>query len=254
MRIFIADNADAAYALAADTLNGAVRQYPTGVFCLPTGGTAAHVYEQWVPALRREGLSLLGLAVFNLDEYHPIAPDHPESYRNYMQQRLFRFFPPGRQEIPNGQAPDPDAEAERYEQAIAAAGGIDYLFLTLGHNGHIAFNEPGESFGTRTRKIRLTESTIAANARFFDRPQDVPTHALTMGIRTIMAARHLLFVATGVGKAPAVRAMLEGPLTTALPASVLRLHPDVTVILDADAAAALSEEARLALGRPSKGE
>lgn len=249
MHLRIAPDAVTANVWAAEALTAEVRANPRVILGLPTGGTGVDVYTQWVPMLRSTGLTLSGVTVFNLDEYYPMEPTHPQSYTRYMEEHLFQFFPPGRRSIPDGLAGDPDAEAARYEHEIAAARGLDCVFISVGHNGHIAFNEPTDTFQTWTRRVDLTDETRQANARFFARLADVPRSAITVGIRTILSALRILLVVTGSGKAPAVRAMLEGPLTPQMPASVLRLHPQVQVVLDEAAAAELAPGVRDILSR-----
>lgn len=226
---------------AAALLAEFISQSPAAVLGLATGGTMDGIYDVLVPRLRASGRDLSRLTTFNLDEYWSLPPSHPASYRSYMEARLFRplRLDPARTHLPHGDAPDPAAEALRYERAIRQAGGIDFQLLGLGRNGHIGFNEPTSSLASRTRIKTLTRSTRDANRSYFASLEAVPRHAITMGIGTILEARRCLLVATGRAKAHAVRAMIEGPLAAACPASALQLHRHATIMLDSEAAAEL---------------
>ncbi|MFZ5815147.1 MAG: glucosamine-6-phosphate deaminase [Bacillota bacterium] len=219
---------------AAELVAELVRAKPGAVLGLPTGATPKGFYR----ALAASGLSLAGVTTFNLDEYVGLPREHPESYYTYMKQHLFDHVDlrPENCHLPDGMAADAAAECRRYEEAIRAAGGIDLLLLGLGLNGHIGFNEPGTPWDSRTRKVALAEETRQANARFFDNPDEVPTHALTMGIGTILEARRILLLASGAAKAAIVREMLEGVPRVEVPATALQTHPAVTVLLDKEAA------------------
>lgn len=244
MKVLILPDAAAAVATAADHVEAALARLPAAVLGLATGGTMEPLHAA-LAARHREGrLSFARARSFNLDEYVGLGADDPRSYHATMRDQLFSLvdFAPGATRLPDGAAPDPHAEALAYEAAIAAAGGIDFQLLGLGRNGHIGFNEPTSSLGSRTRVKTLAASTREANARFFGQGKAPPTHAITMGLGTILAAREVLLLATGEAKAEAVRAMVEGPLAAVVPASVLQLHPRATVVLDAAAAS------RLALG------
>ncbi len=241
MKLLILESAGAATDRAAELLAGAVRRNPAGVLGLATGGTMLPVYDR----LRRhhaEGLSFAGITTFNLDEYVGLAPDHPRSYHRYMREALFAHIDvdPARTHLPRGDAADPQAEADRYEALIAACGGIDLQLLGLGKNGHIGFNEPTSSLGSRTRVKTLTRDTREANRRFFAGDEETPRYAITMGIGSILEARECLLLATGPDKAAAVAAMVEGPLSAVCPGSALQLHRRATVVLDRAAAAGLA--------------
>ena len=199
------------------------------------------VYALLIEQAKGMGLSFAGLKSFNLDEYIGLSADHPQSYRTYMNKLLFDHVDIKLENthVPLGDAADPAEEALRYEAKIEEQGGIDLQLLGIGINGHIGFNEPSSSLGSRTRIKKLASSTMEANRRFFKPDETVPTHALTMGIATIMQARKVVLLATGKGKADAVAAALEGPVSTSCPASVLQFHPEVTVIVDEDAASKL---------------
>lgn len=239
MKVLIFPNAELAVARAAEMILSQVRARPDAVLGLATGGTMEPVYRAILAGA--PDLSFAGVTTFNLDEYVGLAPDHPQSYHRYMQHHLFGHLDidPAKVHLPVGNADSPKAEAARYDAAIAAAGGIDLQLLGLGVNGHIGFNEPGSSLGSRTRIKTLTQKTRADNARFFGPGEAVPRYAITMGIETIMEAREVVLIATGPHKAEAVRNMVEGPVSTFCPASMIQFHRHATVILDEDAATRL---------------
>jgi glucosamine-6-phosphate deaminase len=216
-----------------------VRRLPRAVLGLPTGRTPLALYQELVRSTQDEQVDWAGVRTFNLDEFVGLGEDDHGSYRQFMQERLFRHINirPAHVGFLNGQAADPDAECVRYEEAIAAAGGIDLMVLGIGVNGHIGFNEPAEALVARTHRVTLVEKTRAANALWFEGDlARVPREALTMGMATILAARAIVLMATGETKVDAVNAMLYGGVTTAVPASFLQLHPQVTVMLDASLA------------------
>jgi glucosamine-6-phosphate deaminase len=208
---------------------------------LATGATMIPVYGALVAAYNADEVSFRDAVTFNLDEYVGLGPDQPGSFHRFMRRHLFDHvdITPALTHIPNGLAEDTAAEAARYEAEIEAAGGIELQLLGIGANGHIGFNEPGSDFSSRTREIELDEATRSANAANFP-GRAVPERAITMGIATILEARHIVLLATGEEKADAIAAALEGPLTTECPASALRLHRDVRVICDEAAAGKLS--------------
>lgn len=207
-----------------------------------TGATMSPIYAHLVTASRAGAISFRAVSSFNLDEYVGVAPQSPGSFHAYMQEHLFGHvdMEAGRARIPDGMAGDIAAEAARYEAMIAASGGIDLLLLGIGANGHIGFNEPGSDFASRTREIRLDETTRIANASSFRHLASVPERAITMGIATILEARSILLIATGSEKAAALAAAIEGPIGPACPASTLRLHDNVHILCDEAAAAALA--------------
>ncbi|KFB09308.1 glucosamine-6-phosphate deaminase [Nitratireductor basaltis] len=239
--ILIHPDTQSAIRATAERLLQAVQGDHDAVLGLATGGTMEPVYHQLVRRADEARLSFAGVTTFNLDEYVGLAADHPQSYRSTMNRLLFDHvdIPRNQTYLPRGDAQDPSAEAIAYEAAIEAAGGIDLQLLGIGRNGHLGFNEPSSSLASRTRIKKLARSTLEANARFFGAGERMPTHAITMGIGTIMKARKLLMLAMGASKADAVAAALEGPVTAACPASILQFHPDVTVVLDQEAASCL---------------
>ncbi len=239
--IQLARNPEEAAPRAASLLAGEIAADPRIVVGLATGGSMRAVYDDLIEQGRTGVLDLGALRAFNLDEYLGLAGSDPNAYA--FEMRSVFFGPAGidlaRTDIPRGDAPDPVAEAERYEASIRAAGGIDRQLLGLGTNGHIGFNEPGSSFASRTRVVDLAPDTRTANARYFPPGREVPTQAITMGIATILEARRIVLLATGPAKAAAVAAMIAGPRHPDCPASALQAHPHVDVILDVASAAAL---------------
>ena len=242
MDLIIVHNVERMAQLGANIIQQQLSAKPDSVLGLATGATPLALYRELVVRHQATRLTLDQLTTFNLDEYLGLGPDHPASYAHYMRRHLFGplQLDPQRTHLPDGLAPDPQAEARRYEAQLQAAGGVDLQLLGIGLNGHIGFNEPGSPLDSRTRVVRLSATTLAANRRHFPADAEMPTHAITLGIGNILEARDLLLLATGRAKARAVAEALEGPVTATLPASVLQRHPNVSVILDAAAAAALS--------------
>jgi len=247
MEVVPLGSADEIAAVAADLIESVVRRKPAAVLGLATGSTPLPAYQELT---RRHhagtGPSYAAVTCFNLDEYVglPPVPDgavHEQSYRATIARELTDGLGISPGQV-NGPDPSLDGLAtagERYEALIAAAGGIDVQFLGIGTDGHLAFNEPGSSLASRTRIKTLTTQTRKDNARFFGTPDEVPTHVLTQGLGTILQARHLLLIVTGEGKANAVAAAVEGPVSASCPGSVLQLHPHVSVLLDPPAASRL---------------
>jgi glucosamine-6-phosphate deaminase len=224
---------------AAEMLAKQLRQNPASVWLLPTGRTPLAMYRDLVVKINGEKLDVSRLRTFNLDEFYGLPAVHPGSYHSYMQNALFGHISvnPENIKILDGETADPVAECAAYEAAIIAAGGVDLAVLGIGANGHIGFNEPGSDFESRTRLVEIQSETRQANAIFFDNKlEDVPAAALTSGIATIMDARQILLLATGASKADAVYAMLHGEITPDVPASVLRRHRKLTIMVDRAAA------------------
>ncbi len=239
MEIIIKPDADAMSLEAARIVAHAVRARENPVLGLATGSTPLGMYRELVRMHREEGLDFSSTVTFNLDEYVGLPVEHSQSYHHYMHEHFFSRVAVKCSHLPDGLAPDVDAHCRAYEDAIRAAGGIDVQVLGIGHDGHIGFNEPTSSLGSRTRIKTLTRDTIEANARFFDDPARVPHHVITMGVGTIMESRHLLVLASGRSKARIVAQAVEGPVTSMVPASALQFHAKCSLILDEDAASAL---------------
>ena len=184
---------------------------------------------------------MAGITTFNLDEYCGLSSDHEQSYHYFMNDNLFNHVNIKKENInlPHGNPENPEVFAAEYEKKINDAGGIDLQILGIGRNGHIGFNEPGTSFGTRTHMIKLHEDTREANSRFFDSIDEVPVAAITMGIKTIMRAKSILLIATGESKQEAMKQLAYGEITPEFPASVLQLHPDVRILIDEEASGLL---------------
>ena len=217
---------------AANILSAQVILKPNSVLGLATGSTPVGLYAQLAEWCAKGDVDFSQTRTVNLDEYAGLDAAHPQSYRFFMNQNLFSKINinPANTNVPNGIAPDLDAECKQYDDLIAALGGIDVQLLGIGHNGHIGFNEPGNVFERATHVVDLTPSTIAANARFFDSPDEVPKQALTMGMGAIMLARKILLVVSGKDKSAILDKALNGPVTPEVPASLLQLHADLTVV------------------------
>ena len=225
---------------AADIFADAVTSGAT-TLGLATGSSPLSVYRELIRRHRQEGLTFADVQAFLLDEYVGLPPDHPQSYAHVIRAEFTDHVDIDSKRVhsPNGVADDIFVAAEEYDALIADAGPIDVQLLGIGSNGHIGFNEPGSSLGSRTRVKTLTEQTRRDNARFFASINQVPRHVITQGLGTICEARHLVLIATGGHKAEAVAAAVEGPLTASCPASVLQLHPHVTAVIDEAAAGQL---------------
>ena len=236
----IVDTKERVAQLAAEQYVALLKEKPNAVLGLATGSTPLGLYAE-LARLHKEGkLSFKDATSFNLDEYVGLAPTHDQSYKYFMMHNLFQYMdiPEERIHVPSGL----DVSAETlagYDAAIAEAGGIDLQLLGIGNNGHIGFNEPGTPFETLTHVVELTQNTREVNARFFSSIEEVPTHAATMGIRTVMNARGIILIALGAAKAEIIEKTVNGPVTPEVPASVLQLHPNVTIYCDTEAAARL---------------
>ncbi|WP_297077518.1 glucosamine-6-phosphate deaminase [uncultured Enterococcus sp.] len=202
---------------------------------LATGSTPETLYQEMVAS----DLDFSALTSVNLDEYVGLSATDPQSYHMYMHEHLFAKKPFKESYIPNGKAEDLNQECQRYEE-ILTNHPVDLQILGIGRNGHIGFNEPNTPFDTPTHVVELTESTIKANQRYFDKIEDVPTRAISMGIQSIMQSKAIVLLAFGKSKAQAIKGMIEGPITEDLPASVLQKHPNVTIIADEDATCELN--------------
>ena len=234
MKIII-DSAENIAAKAAQQYVALLKRKPNAILGGATGSTPLGLYAELVRLNKAGEISFKDASSFNLDEYVGLDGTHDQSYRYFMDHNLFDHIDidKTRTHVPSGiDVSDPAA----YDKEIAAAGGVDLQLLGIGNNGHIGFNEPGTPFGSLTHVVELTESTREANKRFFASIDEVPTHAVTMGVKTVMQARSIILMAIGPAKAPIMKEMLQGPVTENVPASVLQLHPDVTVYMDFEAA------------------
>ena len=219
---------------AANIISAQVIMKPDCVLGLATGGTPVGTYAQLVDWYNKGDLDFSEVTTVNLDEYRGLPKEHPQSYWYFMNENLFSKvnIDPAKTNLPDGTNLDTAAECARYNGIIHKLGGIDLQLLGLGPNGHIGFNEPGAAFEKETHCVDLTESTIQANKRFFEKVEDVPTQAYTMGIKNIMQARKVLLIVSGEGKAEILDKVLYGPVTPQVPASILQLHNDLTVVAD----------------------
>ena len=229
---------------AAQLIAGAVRKKPALTLGLATGSTMVGVYKHLVALHQQDSLDFSRVVTFNLDEYLGLPAAHPQSFHHFMHENLFAHVNvnPRNIHIPDGTiSGNYDQYCTSYEEAICKAGGIDLQLLGIGRNGHIGFNEPTSSIGSRTRLKVLSKETLDDNAKFFTPGEESPRCAITMGIGTILEARRVLLLATGASKSAAVAKSIEGPITSAVSASALQLHPDVTFIIDDAAASQLTQ-------------
>lgn len=243
MEVIIQPSAEETSVYAARVIARLLREKPHAVLGLATGSTPLRLYKELIRLHREEELDFSQVTTFNLDEYVGLSPDHPGSYHHFMQENFFQHVnvPPHHVHVPDGLAEDIPNSCRHYEDQIVMAGGLDIQVLGIGTDGHIGFNEPSSSLTSRTRIKTLTERTRLDNAPFFDQPEDVPHHVVTMGIGTIMEARQILLLAFGEKKAEAVAATVEGPIAARVPASILQMHQQATILLDEPAAVKLEQ-------------
>lgn len=233
VRIILCDSYNEISERAAELIRAQIILKPDCVLGLATGSSPVGMYDR----LAEMNLDFSGVTTFNLDEYYPISRENDQSYYYFMQKHLYSRvnLRPENIHIPSGEADDVDAECREYEEKIQAAGGIDLQVLGIGMNGHIGFNEPDDSLNTKTHLTDLTESTITANSRFFESEDDVPKQAITMGISTILSAKKIILLASGKEKRQAISALLRDEINTEIPATMLKVHPDVVLICDREA-------------------
>ena len=244
MQLFIHSNYENACRWTADYIAQRINAFAPKpdkpfVLGLPTGSSPLGIYRQLISACKAGSVSFSSVISFNMDEYAGLSPDHPQSYRRFMDDNFFSGVDIKRENthVLDGLAKDPEAECRAYEEAIKAAGGIELFLGGIGNNGHIAFNEPGSSLNSRTRVMTLTTDTRIANARFFDGdPQKVPAKALTVGIGTVMDAREVVIIVSGRQKARALQAAVEGGISHWCPLSCLQMHPKAVIVCDEEAA------------------
>ena len=241
MKIIVAKDYAEMSRKAAAILAAQLIQKPDCVLGLATGGTPVGTYEKLVEWYNQGDLDFSRVTTVNLDEYRGLPRSNDQSYWYFMHQHLFNHvnIRPDAVNVPNGENPDAEAACAEYEEIIKSVGGIDLQLLGIGHDGHIGFNEPADHFAVTTQCVDLTDETIEANKRFFASKDDVPRQAYTMGIGTIMKARKVLLIANGKGKAEIVKKSFFGPVCPQVPASVLQLHPDFTLVIDEEAASLL---------------
>ncbi len=226
---------------AANIISAQVILFPRSVLGLATGSTPLGIYRQLIDWYAKGDIDFSEVRSVNLDEYCGLSPDHPNSYHYYMQENLFRQINiwPCNAHIPNGLATDIAAECARYDRLVAELGGIDLQLLGIGNNGHIGFNEPDEDFDKMTHQVWLKPSTLEANSRLFGSIDEMPRSAITLGIKAIMQAKKILLAVSGASKAEILERALFGSITPRVPASILQLHPDLTVVADKDALGAV---------------
>ena len=234
MRIYKAKDYEEMSRKAAGIVSAQIIMKPECVLGLATGSTPVGLYKQLIEWYRNGDLDFSGVRTVNLDEYKGMSRENDQSYYYFMHQNLFDHvnIPAGNTHLPDGMEPDSEKECRRYEELIQSMGSVDLQLLGIGHNGHIGFNEPADAFDKLVHCVNLTQSTIEANKRFFASAEEVPRQAYTMGIQTIMRSKKILIIANGEGKADIVRDAFFGPITPMVPASVLQLHNDVTLVAD----------------------
>ncbi|TCU74031.1 glucosamine-6-phosphate deaminase [Tissierella praeacuta] len=238
MKILVEKDYEAMSKVAGKIFIESIERKPDIVLGLATGSTPIGMYKEMIRAHREEGLDFSKVKTFNLDEYVGLSPEHPSSYNYFMNNELFRYININKKNIhlPDGKAKNIEEYCKRYDDMISKAGGIDIQLLGIGENGHIAFNEPDEALSIGTSVIKLTQNTIEVNSRFFNSIEEVPKTAITVGIGTILKAKKIVLLASGIKKAPVIKKLLkDNKVTTQLPVSFLLLHPDVTIIIDEEA-------------------
>lgn len=238
MKVIITKNYDEMSQKASELVRDLVNEKPDAILGLATGGTPEGLYANLVEYYENGDLSFKDVKTYNLDEYVGLSGDHDQSYRYYMNEKLFDKVDINKENthVPNGKADDLEKEAKDYEALIDELSNADLQILGIGTNGHIGFNEPDENLQAYTHVADLTQSTIDANARYFDNADDVPKTAISMGIASILKAKKIVLMASGKNKADAISTFKTDLITTQNPASLIKLHPDVTLIIDEDAA------------------
>ena len=241
MRLIVTKTYDEMSKVAANEMANSIKENPEIVLGLATGGTPVEMYKNLIKMYNDGELDFSKVTSINLDEYVGLSGEHDQSYRYFMNKNLFNHINIDKSKtfVPNGLAEDIEEECKSYDARIENMGGIDLQLLGLGANGHIGFNEPGEELSVGTHLTDLKESTIKANARFFESINDVPKKAVTMGLGGIMKAKKIMVIASGEGKAEVVKAMMSGKITTEIPATMLQMHNNVVLIIDEAAASLL---------------
>lgn len=241
MRVIVCQNYEELSNQAAKIVSSQLVVKPNSILGLATGSTPIGLYQNLIDMNKKGEIDFSEVKTFNLDEYYPIKKSNDQSYDYFMNEQLFSHvnIDKNNTNIPNGEAADPVEECERYEKMLDAIGGVDLQILGIGQNGHIAFNEPDENLIAVTHLTGLTQSTIEANSRFFASADEVPKQALTMGMGSILKAKKIVILANGANKSKAVAELLNDNITTSNPATMLKVHPDVTLICDKEAFSAV---------------
>ncbi|MFR8032792.1 MAG: glucosamine-6-phosphate deaminase [Lachnospiraceae bacterium] len=244
MKIYKTKDYDAMSRKAASVIAAQMTLKTDSVLGLATGSTPVGTYKQLIQWYQEGILDFSDITSVNLDEYRGLSPESDQSYRYFMNHNLFDHVNIKKEctYVPDGLEADSETACRKYDEIIEHVGGIDLQILGLGHNGHIGFNEPGDIFEKTTHCVDLTESTIEANKRFFEKEEDVPRQAYTMGIQTIMKAKMILLLVSGEGKAQILRDVICGPVTPRVPASILQMHPNVIIIADEAALSKMDQE------------
>ncbi|WMJ81779.1 glucosamine-6-phosphate deaminase [Clostridium sp. MB40-C1] len=242
MRIIVVDGYEEMSKKAANMVVSQVILKPDSVLGLATGDTPIGMYEEIISLYKNEEVDFSKVKTFNLDEYYGLSKENPQSYHYYMINHLFNHVNiyENNINIPNGMAQNIESECKNYDKKIVEVGGIDLQVLGIGVNGHIGFNEPDISFESETHLVNLDEKTIESNSRFFNSKEEVPTKAISMGIKTIMHSKKIILLACGSSKANAIFETINGKINPNMPASILQLHRDVVVIVDKEAASKLN--------------
>lgn len=241
MRVIIEDDYQTMSRKAALLVASQINLKPNSVLGLATGSTPEGMYQELVEMYCRGEINFSEVLTFNLDEYYQLPLENKESYHYYMQEKFFKHvnLHPENTNIPRGMVENVKTECWYYEEKIRRVGGIDLQVLGIGSNGHIGFNEPGERLNVTTKLVKLTEETIESNSRFFDSPEEVPRKAISVGMATILKARRIILLASGKNKAEAIKKTVNGYVDTMIPSSLLQTHPEVTLIIDEEAASLL---------------
>lgn len=244
MNIILTKNYEELCEIAAERVVDIIKSKPNAVLGLPTGSTPLGLYNELIKKYRENEVSFEEISTFNLDEYEGLDKNNPNSYYRFMFDNFFKNIDINGKNINilNGISDNSDFECDEFESKIKRVGGIDLIILGLGVNGHIGFNEPSNFFSGNTFRVKLHKETIVANSRFFNSTDEVPKYALTMGVKTIMQCKKVMVLVSGTSKAEAIKKAIEGEITPQLPASILQLHKDVTIILDSDASHLLNNK------------
>ncbi len=241
MRLIVEENYQSMSKKAALLVASQVTLKPDSILGLATGDTPTGMYQELIKMYQRKELDFSEVITFNLDEYYQLPPENTQSYHYYMEENFFKHINlhPQNTHIPDGMAGDIEKECIVYEERIRRSGGIDLQVLGIGSNGHVGFNEPGEQLNVTTHLVDLTEETISSNSRFFNSPDEVPKKAISVGIATILKAHRIILLASGTNKAEAIKQTVSGHVDTRVPSSLLQTHPEVTLIIDKEAASLL---------------